>query len=246
MSERKVAVVTGGIRGIGFAIAERLAKQGYDIVITNRSVPENISSLESEITKYGVEFQFVENDVSNYGNCEKAVEKIMGKFGKIDVLVNNAGITKDTLFLRMKPEDFEQVIDINLVGTFNVTKHVVPIMSKQRSGRIINITSVVGEVGNAGQANYAASKAGVIGLTKTLAKEFASRNILVNAVAPGFIETRMTEVLSDTVKENISNNVPLKRMGTAEDVANLVNFLAGDESTYITGQIINVDGGMVI
>ena len=168
------------------------------------------------------------------------------RFGQIDVLVNNAGITKDMLLMRMKKEDFEQVIDTNLVGTFNVTKNVVPYMMKARSGRIINISSVVGISGNAGQTNYSASKAGIIGFTKSLAKEIASRNILVNAVAPGFIETNMTDVLKDDVKQEIAKNIPLKRMGTTQDVANVVKFLASDDSSYITGQVINVDGGMLM
>ena len=164
----------------------------------------------------------------------------------MDILINNAGITKDMLLMRMKKEDFEQVIDTNLVGTFNVTKNVVPYMMKARSGRIINISSVVGISGNAGQTNYSASKAGIIGFTKSLAKEIASRNILVNAVAPGFIETNMTDVLKDDVKQEIAKNIPLKRMGTTQDVANVVKFLASDDSSYITGQVINVDGGMLM
>ena len=174
------------------------------------------------------------------------IESAIKEFGKIDVLVNNAGITKDMLLARMKEEDFKQVIDVNLVGTFNVTKNVVPYMMKARSGRIINISSVVGISGNAGQTNYSASKAGIIGFTKSLAKEIASRNILVNAVAPGFIETNMTDVLKDDVKQEIAKNIPLKRMGTAQDVANVVKFLASDDSSYITGQVINVDGGMLM
>ena len=174
------------------------------------------------------------------------VKQVIERFGQIDVLVNNAGITKDMLLMRMKKEDFEQVIDTNLVGTFNVTKNVVPYMMKARSGRIINISSVVGISGNAGQTNYSASKAGIIGFTKSLAKEIASRNILVNAVAPGFIETNMTDVLKDDVKQEIAKNIPLKRMGTTQDVANVVKFLASDDSSYITGQVINVDGGMLM
>ena len=176
----------------------------------------------------------------------KIVKETIEKLGSIDVLVNNAGITKDMLLMRMKKEDFEQVIDTNLVGTFNVTKNVVPYMMKARSGRIINISSVVGISGNAGQTNYSASKAGIIGFTKSLAKEIASRNILVNAVAPGFIETNMTDVLKDDVKQEIAKNIPLKRMGTTQDVANVVKFLASDDSSYITGQVINVDGGMLM
>jgi len=174
------------------------------------------------------------------------VKEIIEKCERIDVLVNNAGITKDMLLMRMKKEDFETVIDVNLVGTFNVTKNVISYMMKARIGRIINISSVVGIAGNAGQTNYSASKAGIIGFTKSLAKEVASRNILVNAVAPGFIETKMTDVLKDEVKEEISKTIPLKRMGSPEDVANVVEFLASDKSSYITGQVLHVDGGMLM
>ena len=199
-----------------------------------------------EIEKIGVQILAVKGDVANFEDCENFVKQVIERFGQIDVLVNNAGITKDMLLMRMKKEDFEQVIDTNLVGTFNVTKNVVPYMMKARSGRIINISSVVGISGNAGQTNYSASKAGIIGFTKSLAKEIASRNILVNAVAPGFIETNMTDVLKDDVKQEIAKNIPLKRMGTAQDVANVVKFLASDDSSYITGQVINVDGGMLM
>ena len=174
------------------------------------------------------------------------VKKAIEKFGKIDVLVNNAGITKDGLLMRMKEEDFDKVIKVNLKGTFNMTKNVIPYMMKQRNGRIVNIASVVGVTGNAGQANYAASKAGIIGFTKTVARELASRNILANCIAPGFIKTDMTEVLSETVKENIYSQIPLNKMGEAKEVANAVYFLASEENTYITGQVLNVDGGMVM
>ena len=174
------------------------------------------------------------------------IESAIKEFEKVDVLVNNAGITKDMLLARMKEEDFKQVIDVNLVGTFNMTKNVISYMMKARNGKIINISSVVGIAGNAGQTNYSASKAGIIGFTKSLAKEIASRNILVNAVAPGFIETNMTDVLKDDVKQEIAKNIPLKRMGTTQDVANVVKFLASDDSSYITGQVINVDGGMLM
>ena len=174
------------------------------------------------------------------------VKDIIEDFNHIDILVNNAGITKDMLLMRMKKEDFESVIGVNLVGTFNITKNVIPYMMKNRSGRIINVSSVVGISGNAGQTNYSASKAGIIGFTKSLAKEVGSRNILVNAVAPGFIETQMTDVLKEEVKEEISKTIPLKRMGTVEDVANVVKFLASKDSSYITGQVINIDGGMLM
>ena len=188
----------------------------------------------------------VKGDISNFEDCEIMINEIIKSFQKIDVLVNNAGITKDGLLMRMKKEDFEQVINVNLVGTFQITKQVLPYMLKQRNGRIINLSSVVGITGNAGQTNYSASKAGIIGFTKSLAKEVASRNILVNAVAPGFIETQMTGVLKDDIKEQINKTIPLRRMGKTQDVANVVKFLASEDSSYITGQVIQVDGGMVM
>ena len=215
-------------------------------IINYRKENEELENTKKEIEEIGVQVLAVKGDVANFEECENFVKQVIERFGQIDVLVNNAGITKDMLLMRMKKEDFEQVIDTNLVGTFNVTKNVVPYMMKARSGRIINISSVVGISGNAGQTNYSASKAGIIGFTKSLAKEIASRNILVNAVAPGFIETNMTDVLKDDVKQEIAKNIPLKRMGTAQDVANVVKFLASDDSSYITGQVINVDGGMLM
>ena len=242
----KCALITGATRGIGKQIAIALAKQGYNIALNYRKENEELENTKKEIEKIGVQILAVKGDVANFEDCENFVKQVIERFGQIDVLVNNAGITKDMLLMRMKKEDFEQVIDTNLVGTFNVTKNVVPYMMKARSGRIINISSVVGISGNAGQTNYSASKAGIIGFTKSLAKEIASRNILVNAVAPGFIETNMTDVLKDDVKQEIAKNIPLKRMGTTQDVANVVKFLASDDSSYITGQVINVDGGMLM
>lgn len=242
----KCALITGATRGIGKQIAITLAKQGYNIALNYRKENEELENTKKEIEEIGVQVIAVKGDVANFEDCENFVKQVIERFGKIDVLVNNAGITKDMLLMRMKKEDFEQVIDTNLVGTFNVTKNVVPYMMKARSGRIINISSVVGISGNAGQTNYSASKAGIIGFTKSLAKEIASRNILVNAVAPGFIETNMTDVLKDDVKQEIAKNIPLKRMGTTQDVANVVKFLASDDSSYITGQVINVDGGMLM
>lgn len=242
----KCALITGATRGIGKQIAITLAKQGYNIALNYRKENEELENTKKEIEKIGVQILAVKGDVANFEDCENFVKQVIERFGQIDVLVNNAGITKDMLLMRMKKEDFEQVIDTNLVGTFNVTKNVVPYMMKARSGRIINISSVVGISGNAGQTNYSASKAGIIGFTKSLAKEIASRNILVNAVAPGFIETNMTDVLKDDVKQEIAKNIPLKRMGIAQDVANVVKFLASDDSSYITGQVINVDGGMLM
>lgn len=242
----KVALITGATRGIGKQIALTLAQEGYNIAINYRKENEDLTELKKEIEEKQVKYLAVQGDVSNFDDCERFVKQVIEKFGDIDVLVNNAGITKDMLLMRMKPEDFEQVIDVNLMGTFYVTKNVIPYMMKARSGRIINISSVVGVAGNAGQTNYAASKAGIIGFTKSLAKEVASRNILVNSIAPGFIETSMTDVLKEEVKEEIAKNIPLKRIGKAEDVANLVKFLASEESSYITGQVIHVDGGMLM
>ncbi len=242
----KVALVTGATRGIGKEIALTLSKEGFDIAINFRKKNEELEDLKTAIESNNVKCLTVKGDVSVFEDCERFVKETIDFYGKIDVLVNNAGITKDMLLARMKKEDFEQVIDVNLIGTFNVTKNVISYMMKARSGRIINISSVVGVSGNAGQTNYAASKAGVIGFTKSLAKELSSRNILVNSVAPGFIETAMTEVLSDEVKADIAKMVPLKRMGKPEDVAKVVRFLASEDSSYITGQVINVDGGMLM
>ena len=242
----KVALITGATRGIGKQIAITLAKSGYDIAINYRTENDDLTNTKEEIEKNSVKCLAVKGDVAVFEDCEKFVEEVIKEFGKIDVLVNNAGITRDTLIMRMKKEDFESVIDTNLVGTFNVTKNVISHMLKARLGRIINISSVVGVSGNAGQTNYAASKAGIIGFTKSLAKEVASRNILVNAVAPGFIETGMTDVLKDEIKQDIEKNIPLKRIGTPEDVANVVKFLASEDSSYITGQVLHVDGGMLM
>jgi len=242
----KVAFITGATRGIGKQIAITLAKEGYNIAINYRKENEDLENTKTAIENENVKFLAVKGDVSSFTDCEKIVESIIQKFEKIDVLVNNAGITKDNLLLRMKPEDFYDVINVNLLGTFNVTKNVIPYMLKKRCGRIVNVSSVVGISGNAGQTNYSASKAGIIGFTKSLAKEVASRNICVNAIAPGFIETSMTDVLSDEVKEKISTQIPLKRMGNVDDVANVVKFLVSDESSYITGQVINIDGGMLM
>lgn len=240
----KVALITGATRGIGKQIAITLAKEGFDIAVNYRTANDSLNETIKEIESYGVRCIGVQGDVSIFENCENMTKQVIEKFERIDVLVNNAGITKDMLFIRMKEEDFKQVVDVNLIGTFNMTKNVSQYMVKQRSGRIINISSIVGIHGNAGQANYSASKAGIIGLTKSLAKELAGRNILVNAIAPGFIETDMTSVLKDDVKTNILNSIPLKREGKPEEVANVVKFLASDDSSYVTGQIISVDGGM--
>ncbi|WP_368247654.1 3-oxoacyl-[acyl-carrier-protein] reductase [Clostridium perfringens] len=246
MLKDKVAIVTGGTRGIGRAIALKLADQGANIVINYRNSDKEAEELKAILEEKGVKVLTVKCDISNFEDSKNLMDKCKEIFGKIDILVNNAGITKDTLIMRMKEEDFDNVIDVNLKGTFNCAKHASAIMLKQRFGKIINMTSVVGIAGNAGQVNYAASKAGVIGLTKSLAKELGSRGITVNAVAPGFINTDMTASLSEKVKEEASKNIPLKRLGDPEDVANLVGFLASDAANYITGQVINVDGGMVM
>ena len=242
----KLAIITGGTRGIGKQIALTFAKEGYNIAINYRTENEDLKNTKKEIEENNVKCFTFQGDVTNFKDCEQFVKQIVEEFENIDVLVNNAGITRDTLLMRMKEEDFKQVIDTNLIGTFNVTKNVISYMMKARSGRIINISSVVGISGNAGQTNYSASKAGIIGFTKSLAKEVASRNITVNAVAPGFIETQMTDVLKDDIKEEIAKKIPLKRMGTPQDVANVVKFLASSDSSYITGQVINIDGGMLM
>ena len=245
MEENKVALITGGTRGIGKAIAKKFAENGYNLVINYVSENTDLEKLRNDINSKN-EILFVRVNVGDFASSEELVKQAIEKFGKIDVLVNNAGITRDNLIMRMKEEDFDNVINTNLKGTFNVTKNVVPYMMKKRSGKIVNISSVVGVSGNAGQCNYAASKAGIIGFTKSIAKELASRNILANCVAPGFIDTDMTEVLSDSVKENINSQIPLKRMGTAEEIAKAVYFLAGEDNTYVTGQVLNVDGGMLM
>lgn len=242
----KVAFITGATRGIGRAIALELAKEGYNIALNYRTENEALETLKKEISELGVECYPVQGDVSKAEDSERMTKEIIEHFEQIDVLVNNAGITKDKLIQRMKEEEFTDVINVNLVGTFNITKNVIKYMTKKRYGKIINLSSVVGISGNAGQSNYAASKAGIIGFTKSIAKELASRNIKANAVAPGFIKTDMTNVLKDEIKEEIESTIPLKRLGTAEDVAKVVKFLASDDSNYITGQVINVDGGMLM
>ena len=244
--EAKVVFVTGGSRGIGKEVALKFAENGYNVVINYVSDKTDVKELEKEFKEKNVQSLILKADVTNAKEIENVVEQAIEKFGKIDVLVNNAGITKDNLLMRMSEEEFDKVIEVNLKGTFIVTKIVTKYMMKKRSGSIINLSSVVGVAGNAGQCNYSASKAGVIGFTKSLAKELASRNIRANAVAPGFIETDMTAVLSDTVKENIHNQIPMKRMGSAREVANVIYFLGSDESSYVSGQVINIDGGMVM
>lgn len=244
----KVVVITGGSRGIGKSIALECARLGANIAINYTSESSEIKALEvvEEVKKMGQEAICVKCDVSDMIQVEEFFKQIKSKFSNIDVLVNNAGITKDSLLIRMKEEDWDRVIDVNLKGVFNCSKIAAKEMMKLRKGKIINMTSVCGVAGNAGQANYSAAKAGVIGLTKSMARELASRNINVNAVAPGFIKTDMTQVLGDELKEAMLSNIPLKRLGEASDVANAVSFLASEISNYITGQVIHVDGGFII
>lgn len=246
MEVNKTVFVTGGSRGIGKEVALKFAENGYNVVINYVSNKTNVEELKAEFESKGVKALLMQADVTDKDAIEEVVKKAIEEFGSIDVLVNNAGITRDNLLMRMSEEEFDKVIEVNLKGTYLVTKTVTKYMMKKRKGSIINLSSVVGVAGNAGQCNYSASKAGIIGFTKSVAKELSSRNIRSNAVAPGFIETDMTAVLSDEVKENIHNQIPLKRMGTAREVANLIFFLGSDESAYITGQVINVDGGMVM
>ncbi len=246
MLKDKVCIVTGASRGIGKAIAIKFAKEGAKVVINYRSDDNGAMETKAEIEKNGGVAKLHKGDVSDFNVAEDLIKFCKDEFGKIDVLVNNAGITRDTLIMRMKEEDFDSVINVNLKGTFNCSKHASNVMLRQKFGKIINISSVIGLVGNAGQVNYAASKAGVIGMTKSLAKELGSRGIRVNAIAPGFIETDMTDVLSEEVKKNILSLVPLNKMGSTDDVSNLAVFLASDLSDYITGQVITVDGGMVM
>ena len=240
----KTAIVTGSARGIGKAIAAKLAGEGYDIVIIDACPIENSEETAAEIAKLGVKTKAYQCNVTNSEEVNKVVEEVNAEFGSVDVLVNNAGITRDGLFVRMKEEDFDLVISVNLKGTYNFTRAVAPLMMKQRSGRIVSISSIVGIQGNAGQANYSASKAGVIGLTKSVARELAARGVTANAIAPGYVETPMTAVLSDKVKEAMLEAIPMKRYGQPEDIANAVAFLVSDQASYITGQVISVDGGM--
>ncbi len=243
--DQKNAIVTGSARGIGRSIALKLAEEGANVVIVDVNYELALETSE-EIKKMGRKSFAMKVDVTKYDEVEAMIQKTKEELGSVDILVNNAGITKDNLILKMTPEDFDLVVDINLKGVFNGIKAAFPVMMKQKSGKIVNIASVIGLMGNVGQANYSASKGGVIALTKTAARELASRGVCVNAVAPGYIQTPMTDKLPDNVKEEILKLVPLRRMGQPEDVANVVLFLASPDSDYITGQTIVVDGGMVM
>jgi len=242
----KVAIITGASRGIGSGIAKVFAEQGANVAFTYSSSVESAMALENELNALGIKAKGYQSNAANFDEAQKLVDDVIAEFGTIDVLINNAGITKDNLLMRMSEEDFDAVININLKSVFNMTKAVQKIMLKNRKGSIVNMSSVVGVKGNAGQANYAASKAGMNGFTKSIALELGSRNIRCNAIAPGFIETEMTESLNEDVKKSWIDTIPLKRGGTPDDVANACLFLASDLSTYITGQTINVCGGMVM
>ncbi len=246
MLEGKIAVVTGASRGIGRAIAIRLAGEGATVVINYNGSKEKAEEVKQEIEGAGGKAAVCQCNVADFDQCQAFIQKVIDEFGRIDILVNNAGITRDGLLMKMSEEDFDQVIETNLKGAFHTIRFASRQMLRQKSGRIINLSSVVGVTGNAGQANYAASKAGVIGLTKSAARELASRGITVNAIAPGFIETDMTSVLSEKVKEGAAAGIPLGVFGKPEDVAAAAAFLASDEAGYITGQVLHVDGGMVM
>ena len=246
MLEGKVAVVTGASRGIGRAIALKLASLGATVVVNYNGSREKAEKVKQEIEDNGGNASIYQCNVSDYEACQNMIQSIIEEYGRIDILINNAGITRDGLLMKMSEADFDQVIDTNLKGAFNTTRFVTRQMLRHKSGRIINMASVVGVTGNAGQVNYAASKAGIIGLTKATAREVASRGITVNAIAPGFIETDMTDVLPDKVKEASVSQIPLGKFGKPEQVAAAVAFLSSDDAGYITGQVLNVDGGMVM
>ena len=244
--ENKTAVITGGSRGIGLAIAKKLAEGGANIAVLYVGDETEGKAAKAELEQYGTKVEQYFCDVSDFEKSKAVCEQVIGEFGKVDILINNAGITRDKLVLNMDEKDFDAVINVNLKGTFNMIKHFYKHFMKNRGGRIVSTSSIVGLIGNAGQANYSASKAGIIGLTKSVARELAGRNVTVNAVAPGYIGTDMTNVLPDKVKESMKAQIPAKRIGTPEDVANVVAFLCSDEAAYVTGEVIRVDGGLAI
>ena len=246
MLSGKTALVTGAGRGIGKAIAKKLASLGATVVVNYSGSKEKAEETVAEIVAAGGSAEAIQCDVSDFKACEELAKSVVAKYGKLDILVNNAGVTRDGLLMGMSEEDYDKVLDTNLKGAFNMTRHFSRVFLKQRSGRIINISSVSGVMGNAGQANYSASKAGLIGLTKSVARELAGRGVCVNAVAPGFIETDMTNAMKEDAKTKLIENIPLGRIGKPDDIAEAVAFLAGDASSYITGQVLCVDGGMAI
>ncbi|MED5474782.1 MAG: 3-oxoacyl-[acyl-carrier-protein] reductase [Candidatus Neomarinimicrobiota bacterium] len=242
--KNKVVIITGASRGIGKSIAKGFFDNNCKVALISRNKKDLIDT-KNVIGAKSNNIQLFPCDISNFSDVQNVIDKVIKYYGNIDILINNAGITKDNLILRMKEEDWDTVVDVNLKGCFNTVKAVVKQMIRNKKGSIINISSVIGLIGNAGQTNYAASKAGIFGLTKSLAKELGSRNITVNAIAPGYVQTSMTEKLSTNIKNDLYKNIPLKRLGSAEDIANLVLFLSSEKASYITGQIMNVDGGMV-
>lgn len=244
--ENKTAVITGGSRGIGLAIAKKLAEGGANIAILYVGDESEGKAAKAELEQYGTKVEQYFCDVADFDGSKAVTEKVIEEFGKVDILVNNAGITRDKLVLNMEERDFDAVINVNLKGTYNMIKHFYKHFMKNRGGRIVSTSSIVGLIGNAGQANYSASKAGIIGLTKSVARELAGRNVTVNAVAPGYIGTDMTNVLPEKVKESMKAQIPAKRIGTPEDVANVVAFLCSDAAAYVTGEVIRVDGGLAI
>lgn len=243
--EGKVALITGASRGIGKGVAEKLAEHGANIAFTYQSSPDKAALVESELNKFGIKAKAYQSNAADFAAAEKLIEDVLKDFETIDIVVNNAGITRDGLLMRMTEENWDEIMEVNLKSVFNITKNVQRTLLKQRSGSIINMSSIVGVKGNAGQANYAASKAGIIGFTKSIAQELGSRNIRCNAIAPGFIETEMTGELGEEQMQEWLKSVPLKRPGKTEDVANAVLFLASDLSTYVTGQTLSVCGGML-
>ena len=244
--KNKTAVITGGSRGIGLAIAKKLAEGGANIAVLYVGDESEGAAAKAELEQYGTKVEQYFCDVSDFEKSKAVSEQVIEEFGKVDILINNAGITRDKLVLNMEESDFNAVINVNLKGTFNMIKHFYKHFMKNRGGRIVSTSSIVGLIGNAGQANYSASKAGIIGLTKSVARELAGRNVTVNAVAPGYIGTDMTNVLPDKVKETMKAQIPAKRIGTPEDVANVVAFLCSDEAAYVTGEVIRIDGGLAI